>query len=75
MPCEYFYVRQCVKLTFFGDRYETVEGSTTAGINVPPPSSWTVEDVESWLLIHAAAANGGNPVDRHADLFAQGFDR
>jgi hypothetical protein len=62
-------------LTFLGDRYAKVEGSTRAGIDVPLPTSWTAEDVESWLLVHAVAANGGNPVDGHTDLFAQGFDR
>ncbi|OJA12944.1 hypothetical protein AZE42_10233 [Rhizopogon vesiculosus] len=54
--------------------YETAEGSAKAGIDVPLPRSWTAEDVESWLLIHAAAANAGKAVDCHTDLFAQGFD-
>ncbi|OAX38467.1 putative aminoadipate reductase [Rhizopogon vinicolor AM-OR11-026] len=54
--------------------YETVEGSAKSGINVPLPRSWAAEDVEIWLLIHAAAANGGKAVDYHTDLFAQGFD-
>ncbi|OAX35330.1 acetyl-CoA synthetase-like protein [Rhizopogon vinicolor AM-OR11-026] len=54
--------------------YEKVEGSTIAGVEVPLPRSWTVEAVESWLLVHAAAANAGKAVDCHTDLFAQGFD-
>ncbi|OAX31791.1 putative aminoadipate reductase [Rhizopogon vinicolor AM-OR11-026] len=54
--------------------YETVESSTDTGIHVPLPSNWTVEDVESWLMVHAAAANGGKAVDPETDLFAQGFD-
>jgi len=58
-----------------GNRYEKVEGSTIAGVHVPLPRSWTVEAVESWLLVHAAAANAGKAVDCHTDLFAQGFDR
>jgi hypothetical protein len=58
-----------------GNRYEKVEGSTRAGIDVPLPRSWTAEDVESWLMVHAAAANAGKTVDYHTDLFAQGFDR
>jgi len=63
------------ELTFMGDRYEAVESSTDAGIHVPLPSSWTVEDVKSWLMVHAAAANAGKAVDPETDLFAQGFDR
>ncbi|OJA13311.1 hypothetical protein AZE42_09976 [Rhizopogon vesiculosus] len=55
--------------------YEKVEGSAKSGIDVPLPRSWTAEDVESWLMIHAAAANAGKAVDCHTDLFAQGFDR
>jgi len=62
-------------LVFMGDRYEKIESSTDAGIDVPLPRRWTVEHVESWLLVHAAAANAGKTVDCHIDLFAQGFDR
>ncbi|KAG2095134.1 putative aminoadipate reductase [Suillus discolor] len=54
--------------------YEKVGGSTRAGIDVPLPTSWTVEDVEGWLKIHAAAANADKEVDPDADLFTQGFD-
>jgi len=62
-------------LTFIGERYEEVEVSIRAGINVPLPRNWTAEDVESWLVVHATAANGDKAVDCHTDLFAQGFDR
>jgi hypothetical protein len=58
-----------------GDRYENVESSNKAGIDVPLPANWTVEDVKRWLMVHAAAANAGKTVDPEADLFAQGFDR
>jgi len=58
-----------------GDRYEQVEGSTRAGIDVPLPTNWTAEDVESWLMVHAAAVNADRAVDPEADLFALGFDR
>ncbi|KAG2046459.1 hypothetical protein BDR06DRAFT_1037076 [Suillus hirtellus] len=47
--------------------YETVKGSTRAGIN-------TAEDVEGWLKVHAAAVNADKEVDPDADLFTQGFD-
>ncbi|KAG2366971.1 acetyl-CoA synthetase-like protein [Suillus spraguei] len=54
--------------------YEKVEGSARAGIDVPLPTSWTAEDVEEWLKVHATAANADKAVDPDADLFAQGFD-
>ncbi|KAG2361463.1 putative aminoadipate reductase [Suillus spraguei] len=54
--------------------YETVEGSARAGIDVPLPASWTTEDVEEWLRVHATAVNADKAVDPDADLFAQGFD-
>ncbi|KAG1870690.1 putative aminoadipate reductase [Suillus subalutaceus] len=54
--------------------YEKVEGSTRAGIDVPLPTSWTAEDIEKWLKIHAAAVNADKAVDPDTDLFAQGFD-
>ncbi|KAG1835183.1 putative aminoadipate reductase [Suillus variegatus] len=54
--------------------YEKVEGSARAGIDVPLPTSWTAEDVEGWLKVHAAAVNADKEVDPDADLFTQGFD-
>ncbi|KAG1821117.1 acetyl-CoA synthetase-like protein [Suillus subaureus] len=54
--------------------YEKVEGSARAGIDVPLPTSWTAEDVEGWLKVHAAAVNADKAVDPDTDLFAQGFD-
>jgi thioester reductase-like protein/acyl-CoA synthetase (AMP-forming)/AMP-acid ligase II len=54
--------------------YQTVEGSAKAGNDVPLPTSWTAEDVEEWLKVHAAAVNADKAVDPDADLFAQGFD-
>ncbi|KAG2060872.1 putative aminoadipate reductase [Suillus hirtellus] len=54
--------------------YETVEGSARAGIDVPLPTSWTAEDVEAWLKVHATAVNAERAVDPGVDLFAQGFD-
>ncbi|OJA09504.1 hypothetical protein AZE42_10661 [Rhizopogon vesiculosus] len=55
--------------------YETVESSTDAGIHVSLPSNWTVENVKSWLMVHAVAANASKAIDPETDLFAQGFDR
>ncbi|KAG2076580.1 putative aminoadipate reductase [Suillus decipiens] len=54
--------------------YEKVEGSARAGTDVPLPTSWTTEDVEEWLKVHATAVNADKAVDPDADLFAQGFD-
>ncbi|KAG2119415.1 putative aminoadipate reductase [Suillus clintonianus] len=54
--------------------YEKVEGSTRAGIDVPLPTNWTADNVESWLMVHAAAVNAANTVDPDTDFFAQGFD-
>ncbi|KAG1744621.1 putative aminoadipate reductase [Suillus paluster] len=54
--------------------YEKVEGSTRAGIDVPLPTNWTADDVENWLMVHAAAVNADKSVDPDADFFAQGFD-
>ncbi|KAG2093538.1 putative aminoadipate reductase [Suillus discolor] len=54
--------------------YEKVESSARAGIDVPLPTSWTAEEVEGWLKVHAAAVNADKEVDPDADLFTQGFD-
>lgn len=54
------------------DRYGRVESSTRAGNDLP--TNYTVDNVESWLVVHAAAANAGKIVDPEADLFVQGFD-
>ncbi|KAG2133352.1 putative aminoadipate reductase [Suillus clintonianus] len=53
--------------------YDKVEGGRT-GIDVPLPMNWTTEDVESWLMVHAASVNAGKAVDPDTDFFAQGFD-
>lgn len=55
-------------------RYDKVESGRT-GIDIPLPTSWTMEDVESWLMLHAVSVNAGKAVDPGTDLFAQGFDR
>jgi len=75
MPCEYSTHSSLRQLDFTVNRYEKVEGSTRAGIDVPLPTSWTPEDVEGWLSVHAAAVNDNKAVDPDTDLFSQGFDR
>ncbi|KAI6017887.1 putative aminoadipate reductase [Pisolithus marmoratus] len=54
--------------------YESVEASATAGMDVSLPSEWTTENVEDWLMVHAAAVNSNGPVNPGIDLFEQGFD-
>ena len=56
-------------------RYESVEASATAGIEVPLPSEWTSSQVRDWLMVHATAVNSESPVNADVDLFEQGFDR
>jgi len=75
MLCEWNMHPPMCGLTYMSDRYETVENSARAGIDVPLPANWTVEAVQSWLMVHATAANAGKIVDPEGDLFAQGFDR
>ncbi|EKM49837.1 uncharacterized protein PHACADRAFT_154467, partial [Phanerochaete carnosa HHB-10118-sp] len=53
--------------------YETVEDSTNSmGIN--PPYSWRPEDIQDWLLEHAASLNEGVTPPADADIFSHGFD-
>jgi hypothetical protein len=75
MPCEHGTYLPFCQLELMGDSYEKVEGSTRIGIDIPLPTSWTAEDVEGWLKVHAAAVNADKEVDPDADLFTQGFDR
>ncbi|KAG1900203.1 putative aminoadipate reductase [Suillus fuscotomentosus] len=53
--------------------YDKVESGRT-GIDIPLPTNWTIEDVESWLMLHAVSVNAGKAVDPDIDFFAQGFD-
>ncbi|KAG1869467.1 hypothetical protein DFJ58DRAFT_723325 [Suillus subalutaceus] len=62
-PMRISYICQCAKMTFIGDRYEKVDGSTTAGSNVSLLTNWTTDDVESWLMVHAIAVNAANVAD------------
>ena len=56
-------------------RYESVEASATAGIEVPLPSEWSPPQVKDWLMVHATAVNSETAVNADVDLFEQGFDR
>lgn len=55
-------------------RYETVLASIDAN-GVEPPSAWSVEAVEEWLVEHATVINKGLEPSATADIFEQGFDR
>ncbi|EKM52305.1 uncharacterized protein PHACADRAFT_260612 [Phanerochaete carnosa HHB-10118-sp] len=53
--------------------YKTVDNSAdTRGI--APPASWSVEDIEPWLISHAASINNGTEISPSRDMFDQGFD-
>jgi hypothetical protein len=40
-----------------------------------PPSSWSIQDVESWLVELTASINNGTIISPSRDIFEQGFDR
>ncbi|KAH8102700.1 hypothetical protein BXZ70DRAFT_929500 [Cristinia sonorae] len=69
-------MRKMVLATYAKDieeLYKTVEASTSAN-GVSPPASWTVEDVEEWLVEHATTINKGQEPSATVDIFEQGFD-
>jgi hypothetical protein len=45
------------------------------GSDVAPPDSWGVDDVSAWLSSLAASIRDGKALEKHIDLFEQGFDR
>ncbi|THH28492.1 hypothetical protein EUX98_g5704 [Antrodiella citrinella] len=53
--------------------YETIEASTSSN-GTDPPSSWSVEAVEDWLVKHATTINKGQEPVATVDIFDQGFD-
>lgn len=55
-------------------RYQTLEDSTDAR-GISPPRSWCPEDVEDWLLSHAASLNEGVAPPPDSEIFLHGFDR
>ena len=42
---------------------------------VSPPMSWSLEDVEAWLILLSASVIGGMQLSPDRDVFDQGFDR
>lgn len=42
---------------------------------VAPPPTWTVNDLEAWLLSQAIFVAGGKVISISVDVFDQGFDR
>ena len=56
-------------------RYQSVEASATAGIEVPLPVEWSPSPVKGWLIVHATTVNSETTVNADVDLFEQGFDR
>ena len=57
-------------------RYDTVQQSSNAN-GIAPPATWTVDDVERWLLAHAKAimTDSGDHLSPYVDMFEHGFDR
>lgn len=55
-------------------RYQTIADSAdTKGI--APPRTWTVPDIERWLLAHAASLQPHQALSPVKSVFEQGFDR
>ncbi|KAF5371510.1 hypothetical protein D9615_009619 [Tricholomella constricta] len=54
--------------------YQTVESSIKAGENVRPPLSWSLTDVEDWIVEQAADLASTDTISSSIDLFEQGFD-
>lgn len=52
-----------------------VESSMKSSQKILSPSSWSAEQLEGWLLQHAAEINPGRELRLDGDLFDQGFDR
>ena len=65
-------------MTFFDHvyRYYTVQQSGDAN-GIASPETWTVEDVEEWLLEHAKSimTDGSENLSASVDIFEHGFDR
>ena len=55
-------------------RYQTVADSAdTKGISAP--KTWTVSDIEQWLLAHTRSLKPGQEISIVRSVFEQGFDR
>ncbi|KAJ7214255.1 acetyl-CoA synthetase-like protein [Mycena haematopus] len=55
------------------DLYETIEASGNAANETEPPSSWSAENLEPWLQVHASLV-ADRDIRGGRDLFDQGFD-
>ncbi|KAJ7865170.1 putative aminoadipate reductase [Mycena olivaceomarginata] len=55
------------------DLYDTIEASGNAACDVEPPSSWSPQDLRSWLKTHASLV-ATRDILGGRDLFDQGFD-
>ncbi|KAJ7785171.1 putative aminoadipate reductase [Mycena maculata] len=53
--------------------YNTIEASGNAANDTEPPASWTAEDLEAWLKMHASVI-ADRDIRGGQDLFEQGFD-
>ena len=42
---------------------------------IMPPMTWSIDDVETWLLGQASSVAGGQMISPILDVFDQGFDR
>ncbi|KAF7341016.1 Acetyl-CoA synthetase-like protein [Mycena sanguinolenta] len=53
--------------------YEAIEASGNAASDIDPPLSWSSEDLEPWLIVHASLV-ADKDIHGGRDLFDQGFD-
>ncbi|KAG5649393.1 hypothetical protein H0H81_004129, partial [Sphagnurus paluster] len=54
--------------------YDAVETSIRTAENVNPPATWSVEDVQQWIVQQAVDLTSGSNISPSVDLFEQGFD-
>ncbi|KAG5652628.1 putative NRPS-like protein biosynthetic cluster [Sphagnurus paluster] len=54
--------------------YDAVETSIRTAENVNSPATWSVEDVQQWMVQQAVDLTSGSSISPSVDLFEQGFD-
>ncbi|KAG5652630.1 putative secondary metabolism biosynthetic enzyme [Sphagnurus paluster] len=54
--------------------YDAVQTSIRTAENVNPPTTWSVEDVQQWMVQQAVDLTSGSSISPSVDLFEQGFD-
>ncbi|KAF7316041.1 Aminoadipate reductase [Mycena indigotica] len=57
--------------------YDAIETNKTTEIQIEPPISWAIDDLERWLLhqaCHISSQGSDSQLDPAVDLFEQGFD-